>query len=107
MQRPAVFGSFPQRSLRRALFAGNGANMALRDGLELAEHLLSSQHASLEAAVAAHDAQSGPRVRTACMQGRWNLAVSHKQGWSLVGWTVLLYLIGCVFAARAWWRSQR
>lgn len=81
--------------------------MAMRDGLELAQQLLNPEHASLQAAVAAYDALSGPRVRTACLHGRWNLAVSLSKGWKLVGWTVFLYLLGCIFSLRARWRGVK
>ena len=81
--------------------------MALKDGLELAQQLVDPAHESLAAALAAYDAQSAPRVRTACMQGRWNLAVSHSKGWRLVGWTALLYVIGWIFAVQAWWRGAK
>ncbi|KAK9824036.1 hypothetical protein WJX72_007195 [[Myrmecia] bisecta] len=46
-------------------FSGNGANMAMRDGLELAEHLLDPRYATLHDAVTAFAAQAAPRIGSA------------------------------------------
>lgn len=72
-------------------FAGNGANMALMDGWELAEHICKSS--SLSAALAAYDASSMPRSKSAVRMSHWTIALAHAQGWKLILYTFLLRLI--------------
>ena len=62
-------------------FAGNGANMALMDGWDLAEQLCNS--ASLVDALKAYDAKSMPRSKKAISMSHWTIKVAHATGWWL------------------------
>jgi 2-polyprenyl-6-methoxyphenol hydroxylase-like FAD-dependent oxidoreductase len=72
-------------------FAGNGANMALMDGWELAEQLCKSN--SLLAAVTAYDLLSLPRSKRAIQTSHWSIAIAHAQGWKLKFYIFLLRFI--------------
>jgi 2-polyprenyl-6-methoxyphenol hydroxylase-like FAD-dependent oxidoreductase len=63
-------------------FAGNGANMALMDGWELAEQLCKCS--SLRDALKAYDASSMPRSKSAIRMSHRTIAMAHAQGWRLV-----------------------
>jgi 2-polyprenyl-6-methoxyphenol hydroxylase-like FAD-dependent oxidoreductase len=62
-------------------FAGNGANMALCDGWDLAEQLLKS--ASVEEAVKMYDDIVVPRANKVVKQSHIAIAIGHSQGWRL------------------------
>jgi len=62
-------------------FAGNGANMALCDGWDIAEQLLKS--ASLEEAVKKYDDIVVPRASKVIRQSHIAIAIGHSQGWRL------------------------
>lgn len=62
-------------------FAGNGANMALCDGWDLAEQLLNS--ASVEEAVKKYDDIVVPRANRVIKQSHVAIAMAHSQGWRL------------------------
>ena len=62
-------------------FAGNGANMALCDGWDLAEQLLKS--ASVEEAVKKYDNIVVPRANKVVKQSHIAIAIGHSQGWRL------------------------
>ena len=85
--------------------AGNGANMALRDGLELAEQLMASQNADLTAAIASYDEASAPRVHAAIMGGRRNIAVAHSTGLQQVKITLAMLVAGLIMRFKAWWHG--
>jgi 2-polyprenyl-6-methoxyphenol hydroxylase-like FAD-dependent oxidoreductase len=72
-------------------FAGNGANMALMDGEELAEQICKSE--SLEAALAGYDASSISRSKSAIRMSHWAIAMAHAQGWKLTLYVLLLKII--------------
>ncbi|KAI1164650.1 putative monooxygenase [Nemania serpens] len=59
-------------------FAGNGANLALKDGWDLAEQLC--QSSSLRAAVVAYDRRSVPRAVATLKSSRWRIKVGHATG---------------------------
>ncbi|KAI1192512.1 putative monooxygenase [Nemania serpens] len=59
-------------------FAGNGANLALRDGWDLAEQLC--QSSSLRAAVVAYDRRSIPRAVATLKSSHWRIKVGHATG---------------------------
>jgi 2-polyprenyl-6-methoxyphenol hydroxylase-like FAD-dependent oxidoreductase len=63
-------------------FAGNGANMALMDGWELANELCKSN--SLLVAVTAYDLLSLPRSKRAIRTSHWSITIAHAQGWKLI-----------------------
>ena len=87
------------------LDAGSGANCALIDGLQLAEELMDPAHSTLSAAIASYDDTSGPRVKSAIMAGRKNLAVVHSQGWQQVKWVVIYFIAGWFVAIKAWFKK--
>lgn len=72
-------------------FAENGANMALMDGLELAEQICQSD--SLEAALSAYDASSMGRSKSAIQMSHWSIAMAHAQGWKLAFHMLCLKII--------------
>jgi 2-polyprenyl-6-methoxyphenol hydroxylase-like FAD-dependent oxidoreductase len=76
-------------------FAGNGANMALMDGWELAEQLCKSR--SLMAALMAYDASSMPRSKSAIQMSRRTISMAHAQGWRLAVNLTFFKLMKLVF----------
>ena len=76
-------------------FAGNGANMALMDGVELAEQICNSH--SLDSALAAYDASSIGRSKSAVRMSHWVIAIAHAQGWKLTLYILLLKVIRLLF----------
>lgn len=82
-------------------FAGNGANMALMDGLELAKVLASAE--SLQEACQVFDAESFPRsTRTRTMSHRV-IAFAHATGWRLTLYTLLLRALGFFLSFKKSW----
>jgi 2-polyprenyl-6-methoxyphenol hydroxylase-like FAD-dependent oxidoreductase len=72
-------------------FAGNGANMALMDGLELAEHFCKST--SLDSALARYDSSSMARSKSAIRMSHWAISLAHARGWMLTFYIFLLKII--------------
>jgi 2-polyprenyl-6-methoxyphenol hydroxylase-like FAD-dependent oxidoreductase len=82
-------------------FAGNGANMALRDGLDLAKCLLT--HNDVPSAVEAYDTLSMPRAYRAVRRSRFVVAIVHAKG---IAWTLLRMILFVVaIAMQLWYRS--
>jgi 2-polyprenyl-6-methoxyphenol hydroxylase-like FAD-dependent oxidoreductase len=79
-------------------FAGNGANMALMDGWELAEQLCNSS--SLLTALTAYDSLSMPRSKSAIRMSHWTIAIAHAQGWKLTFYVLLLRIMKFLLFAR-------
>ena len=73
---------------------GNGANMAFVDAWQLALHLISPHHLTLEAAIAAYDAESAPRCTAAVQGGSANIARWHRQGFAYHMTLVVYFLLG-------------
>lgn len=82
-------------------FAGNGANMALMDGLELASVLSSS--ASLQDACLAFDASSLPRSTRTRNQSHYAIAFAHATGWRRVLYTMLLRALNFFLSFKKSW----
>lgn len=62
-------------------FAGNGANMAIMDGFELAEQLLNGKHGrDLKAAVMLYDKNSIVRCNRTRNMSHFNISVLHSKG---------------------------
>ncbi|KAI0506652.1 putative monooxygenase [Xylaria bambusicola] len=59
-------------------FAGNGANLALKDGWDLAEQLCQSDN--LTQAVMAYDKRSLPRAISTLKSSHWRIKVGHATG---------------------------
>lgn len=72
-------------------FAGNGANMALRDGWDLADQLSMSQ--SLPHAVTAYDKASVPRCQSTVSHSHWAISIAHATGLKLFVYRVCLKLV--------------
>jgi 2-polyprenyl-6-methoxyphenol hydroxylase-like FAD-dependent oxidoreductase len=72
-------------------FAGNGANMALMDGVELAGEICKA--ASLISAVENYDAKSMLRTKRAIQQSHWVIKVAHAEGLWLAFWTAVLRIL--------------
>lgn len=110
-------------------FAGNGANMAIIDGFELAEQLVNKKHGvDLMAAVKAYDGRSIPRCKRTRGISHFNIALLHSKGckqkcfmalfklmgWALirpkttivVGCTILLAIAGLVTGLVLWSNSK-
>lgn len=62
-------------------FAGNGANMALRDGVSLAESLC--QSSSITSAVDAFDKECTPRCKSSLKKSHIVIRMAHSTGWML------------------------
>ncbi|KAI4133775.1 MAG: hypothetical protein LQ347_002082 [Umbilicaria vellea] len=69
-------------------FSGNGANMALMDGWDLAEQLCQAK--TLGTAVEAYDRLSMPRSNTAVWMSRLSIALAHGTGLRLRMYLLLL-----------------
>ena len=82
---------------------GNGANMALRDGLELAQQQINPASATLADAVAAYDADSMPRSTGALKMGRRIIDSCHNQGWQYVRTVAFLWTFGVVVNILGCW----
>lgn len=76
-------------------FAGNGANMALMDGWDLAEQLC--KPVTLPVALAAYDSLSMPRSKSAIQMSHWSISLAHAQGWRLTLYLFLFRLIKLFF----------
>ncbi|EFW14173.1 hypothetical protein D8B26_002454 [Coccidioides posadasii str. Silveira] len=79
-------------------FAGNGANMALLDGWDLAEQLCRAQ--SLESALEAYDKSSIGRSQNAIAGSRWAISMGHATGFRLFGYGIALKLASLIMALR-------
>jgi 2-polyprenyl-6-methoxyphenol hydroxylase-like FAD-dependent oxidoreductase len=77
-------------------FAGNGANMALMDGVDLAEQICEAE--SLEAALTAYDALSMPRSKSAIRMSHFSIDAAHSSGWKLQFYILLLKVLGLFMA---------
>ena len=72
-------------------FAGNGANMAMMDGYQLAEQLV--QASALEVAVKNYDDQSIPRSTNAIKVSHHSIKIGHAQGiWKYI-WVKILKVV--------------
>ncbi|RFU29799.1 hypothetical protein B7463_g6544, partial [Scytalidium lignicola] len=79
-------------------YAGNGANMALMDGWDLADQLVKC--ASLKAAVENFDRLSYPRASSTLKFSHANIRIGHTQGWQLTLYTSLLKTVSVLFGIR-------
>lgn len=76
-------------------FAGNGANMALCDAWDLAQQLCQSR--SMQEALKIYDGLSMPRSSKAINASHWAISLLHARGWKLVGYRLVLALLGLFF----------
>ena len=70
-------------------FAGNGANIALMDAVELAVELCNSQ--DLKTAVTAYDAKSIPRAKRTVKTSHQTISMIHSTGWKSWLWIGMLH----------------
>ncbi|UNI16113.1 hypothetical protein JDV02_002582 [Purpureocillium takamizusanense] len=70
-------------------FAGNGANLALKDGWDLASRLCAA--GSLDEAVTAYDALALPRARRTLKTSRDRIAMGHWTGWRYWRFRIVLW----------------
>ncbi|KAI1174848.1 putative monooxygenase [Nemania sp. FL0916] len=75
-------------------FAGNGANLALTDGWDLAEQLC--QSVSLDAAIRAYDKRSVPRATTTLNRSHWHIQVGHATGWTYWMYRAFFTVVGAI-----------
>ncbi|SMQ53071.1 unnamed protein product [Zymoseptoria tritici ST99CH_3D7] len=83
-------------------FAGNGANMALKDGFDLAECLCI--YSSIQEAASSYDMRSIPRAATSVRFSHGSIAVIHSTGWTWKFYRSLLVLFG--MAMSIWYSFQ-
>lgn len=72
-------------------FAGNGANLAIMDGYDLAECICA--YPSVKEAVEAFDKRSMPRASISLARSRWSIAMMHSSGlmWWYSQWWLTLH----------------
>jgi 2-polyprenyl-6-methoxyphenol hydroxylase-like FAD-dependent oxidoreductase len=75
-------------------FAGNGANLALKDGWDLAEQLC--QPSSLDRATMAYDKLSVPRAIATLKSSRWRIKVGHATGPGYWMYRILFMMVGSI-----------
>ncbi|KAI0448965.1 putative monooxygenase [Xylaria acuta] len=75
-------------------FAGNGANLALKDGWDLAEQLC--QSSDLDGAVATYDKRSLPRAVATLKSSHWRIKVGHATGLQYWMYRIFFTLVGAV-----------
>jgi 2-polyprenyl-6-methoxyphenol hydroxylase-like FAD-dependent oxidoreductase len=72
-------------------FAGNGANMALMDGVDIATALRENKDA--KTALEAFDKSSMVRSKRTVNTSHWTIAIAHSTGWRLAMYKILLHFI--------------
>ncbi|ETN46237.1 uncharacterized protein HMPREF1541_00421 [Cyphellophora europaea CBS 101466] len=77
-------------------FAGNGANLALNDGWDFAEALLTTS-TGFEGAVKSYDKDAMPRAQQTRKMSRWVIDFAHATGWKLWVYLFLLRVMSWVF----------
>lgn len=88
-------------------FAGNGANLALKDGWDLAECLLQQPcrggadagRLSLEDSIRSYDARAYPRAVKTLEASRWRIKMAHSTGLRLLLFKVGLGIGGLILQA--------
>ncbi len=76
-------------------FAGNGANMAIMDGYQLAEQLIHSK--DLNTAIKSYDQLSIPRSTSAIQMSHRSISMGHSQGiWKFI-WVNVLRMMAWYF----------
>jgi 2-polyprenyl-6-methoxyphenol hydroxylase-like FAD-dependent oxidoreductase len=75
-------------------FSGNGANMAMLDGWDLAEQF--ARNISMDTALETYDGRSMPRSTSAVRQSHWAIDMMHATGLKLAVYRALLWLVGLV-----------
>lgn len=73
-------------------FAGNGANMALMDGWDLAGQLIKGE--TMASAVEKYDGQSIPRSTATVKQSHWSISMFHATGLKLFFYRLMLRVLG-------------
>jgi 2-polyprenyl-6-methoxyphenol hydroxylase-like FAD-dependent oxidoreductase len=76
-------------------FAGNGANLALCDGWDLAEQL--TKASSLEEGLRAYDSLAVARSRRVLRQSHISIRAAHSTGWESTLWILFFRLVKLIF----------
>ena len=76
-------------------FAGNGANMAIIDGWDLAQVL--SHAETLEVALAGYDRKFMPRAKATLTMSRWSINIAHSSGIKFWLYTLILKVLRFFF----------
>ena len=79
-------------------FAGNGANMALADGWDMARLLCASS--SLQGAIKEYDDLAVPRSTKVWKQSHFNMSVAHATGWRSTLYITLFRVVAFLFFNR-------
>jgi len=80
-------------------FSGNGANMAMLDGLKLADALTDARHPTLRAALSTYEQEMIPRTARVVKQGRWMIRAVHTtSALQILGRNALFHTLGFVLA---------
>ena len=79
-------------------FAGNGANVALNDGFDIAHLLCTSS--SLAQAVKAYDDMAVPRSTKVWKQSHFNITLTHATGWTSWLYIMLMRITAFLFFRR-------
>ncbi|GAW23332.1 hypothetical protein ANO14919_128880 [Xylariales sp. No.14919] len=77
-------------------FAGNGANLALKDGWDLAEQLC--QSTNLNRAAKAYDKRSIPRAVSTLKSSHWRIKVGHATGLSYWMYRIFFTAVGAILS---------
>ncbi|KAI1748870.1 putative monooxygenase [Xylaria castorea] len=75
-------------------FAGNGANLALKDGWDLAEQLC--QSSDLDRAMTTYDKRSFPRAVATLKSSHWRIKVGHATGLQYWMYRIFFTMVGAV-----------
>jgi 2-polyprenyl-6-methoxyphenol hydroxylase-like FAD-dependent oxidoreductase len=78
-------------------FAGNGANMAIIDGYQLADQLIHNK--DLSTAINSYDNLSIPRSTSAINMSHRSIAIGHSQGIRKFMWVTVLKLVAWYFGS--------
>jgi 2-polyprenyl-6-methoxyphenol hydroxylase-like FAD-dependent oxidoreductase len=81
-------------------FAGNGANMALSDGWDLAETLCKEKGGPLRERVAAYDGLVVPRSKKVLKMSHFNMNLTHVKGWRVWVYLTLIRMMAFLFMPR-------
>ena len=79
-------------------FAGNGANLALMDGVELAAALCEAR--SFAEGVRRYDKGSVPRARRTRRTSHWVIALAHARGWQMVCVCIWVRFLGWLLGSK-------
>ncbi|RYC54510.1 hypothetical protein CHU98_g11698 [Xylaria longipes] len=89
---PVLFIGYSNHAV--SSFAGNGANLALKDGWDLVEQLC--QSSNLDCAMATYDRRSLPRAIATLESSHWRIKVGHATGLQCWMYRIFFTTVGVV-----------